>query len=122
MIDNLIANLNWANITAVIMALGTLLTMFLDRAATKRAAVVAASDSVAEQWEAFCNQQQKRIDQLVAQMARYEARITALEDELERTRIERDTERDKRQELERKVADMEREIAAQRRDANRVRP
>ena len=122
MIEKLIAELNWGTITALAVALGTLIKLLGDRAATKRASIRAASKSVAEEWEAFCAKQQARIDQLGAQMARYESRIAALETELEQTRIERDTERGQRQALERKVADLEREIDALRKQANRVRP
>ena len=122
MIEKLIAELNWGTITALAVALGTLIKLLGDRAATKRASIRAASKSVAEEWEAFCAKQQARIDQLVAQMGHYESRIAALETELEQTRIERDTERGQRQALERKVADLEREIDALRKQANRVRP
>ena len=129
--NTLLEELNWANLIALLTVVsGIVGTWWInannrrkqaaDSMAATQAAQIAARKDVAAAWEEFCEKQQNRIDQLARQLERYELRITALEAELERTRLERDTERCLRQELERKVTALEKEIEALRQQANRV--
>jgi len=61
-------------------------------------------------------------EEMEALERRYEELMAALEHQLTDACAERDAARGQQQALERKVADLEREIEALRRQANRVRP
>ena len=140
----LLAELDWANLIALVTVLsGFAGTWALNRHNRKRLEAE-SRESVAAQWQSLTKELREAVQsqgaqimamreqaaaqddrhriQIAALETHYEERMTALETQLIEACSERDSERIKRVELERKVKELEIEIAALRREANRVRP
>ena len=129
----LLAELTWANLIALLTVVSGILATYWLNANNRKTTTAAARKDVAQEWEAFCAKQQASIDQLVKQLerseiarandgVRFDSRLKAMEDELEQTRNERDEERRQRILLERKVFDLDCELAAFRKQAKQAQP
>lgn len=140
----LLAELDWANLIALVTVLSGIAGTWALNRHNRKKLEAEARDNVAAQWLALASQLREAVksqgEQIMAMReqaaaqddrhriqigaieTRHETRLAALEAKLIEACAERDGERLKRIELERKVQELEIEIAALRREANRVRP
>ena len=140
----LLAELDWANLIALVTVLSGIAGTWALNRHNRQKLESESRESVASQWlsltkelrdavksqgaqimamrEQAAAQDDRHRIQIAALEMRHEERMTALETQLVEACSERDSERVKRVELERKVKELEVEIAALRREANRVRP